>query len=138
MYFNNKKLGGVLIESKKNKNNFIYNIGFGINVNESFEDFPLCIQDNSTSLKIASGEIIQRELLLANILTSIDKKLHNIKESFIIEEWMRYCNHLGSEILVKHNGKKIKGIFKEINQNGQAIINSNGNNIIFDGPIINI
>ena len=138
LYYENKKLGGVLIESKYNSSNSIYNIGFGINVNESINDFPKNIKNYSTSLKIVTGEKIQRELLLANILNCIDKNLCDIKESFIIKEWMKYCNHINSEILIKQNGGKIKGIFKKINQRGQAIINKNGQNIIFDGPILNI
>ena len=138
LYYNNKKLGGILIESKKNKSNFIFNIGIGINVNETIEDFPSYMQKNATSLKILSGKTVQRELLLAHILNSIDEKLYNIQESSIIKEWMKYCNHLDSEISVKHNGENIKGIFKQINKKGQAIISKNGENFIFDGPIISI
>ena len=51
---------------------------------------------------------------------------------------MKYCGHIDSKIYIKHNGKYIQGIFKKINQWGQAIINKNGKDIIFDGPTINI
>ena len=134
----NKKLGGILIETKFFNGSIYLNIGFGINVNENLIDFPNKIQSNATSLKIFSKNNIQRELLLANILNSIDELLIKRDEEAILKYWMKSCNHINKEIQVNHKNKLIRAVFKRINQNGQAVLNYNSENIIFDGAILNI
>ena len=69
--FENKKLGGILIETKTFNNSIYLNVGIGINVNEKITDFPEEIKQSATSLKIISKQDIQREILLANILNLI-------------------------------------------------------------------
>ena len=136
--YNNKKLCGILIETKTINKIIYLNIGFGINVNENYADFPSQIKNNATSLKIVSNNDIQREILLAQILNSIDKLLINKNESAILNRWMKLCCHMNKEICVKYNNKLINAKFKKINRNGQAIINYKDKNIIFDGAVSNI
>ena len=98
IYAKDKKIGGILIETKKIKNTIFFNIGFGINVNESEEDFPDSLKKNAISLRMLTNENIQREILLAKILNSLDNIITEKKESFIIDNWMKYCNHIDNKI----------------------------------------
>jgi len=136
--FENKKLGGILIETKTFNDSIYLNIGIGINVNENLSDFPDEIKDSATSLKIISNRDIQREILLANILNAIDKLLNSQSEEDILEYWMQSCNHINREIKIKYKNKIVTADFKKINQKGQAIINYNSKDLIFDGAILNI
>ena len=136
--FENKKLGGILIETKTFNDSIYLNIGIGINVNENLSDFPDEIRDSATSLKIISNSDIQREILLANILNAIDKLLNSQSEEEILEYWMQSCNHINTEIKINYKNKIVKADFKKINQKGQAIINYNSKNLVFDGAILNI
>ena len=58
--YENKKIGGVLIESKLAHKSCILNIGIGLNVNESKFDFPEELQNSSISLKEIKGHPIQK------------------------------------------------------------------------------
>ena len=69
---NNKKIGGVLIETRVVNNILIAVIGIGINVNESISDFPDDIKNTTTSLKIIVGEEFSREKVLAYILEKLE------------------------------------------------------------------
>ena len=134
--FENKKLGGVLIETKTYKKSLYLNIGVGLNINESLSDFPDEIKDSASSLKIISNKNIQREIVLANILNSIDQLLQNSNAQDVISSWTKLCNHINKEIEIKYKNKVIKAVFKKINCNGQAILNYNNENLIFDGAIL--
>ena len=131
--FKNKKLGGILIESKQIKKKFIFNCGIGLNVNEV--DFPLELKNNSTSLKEIKGHTIQREPLLAYILNELTDLINNLSAEDVIKLWLQYCCHINKKICFKHNGKEVKGIFKGLDEFGMAIINHNNQTIQYSGEI---
>ena len=133
--YHNKKLGGILIESKKINKKIIFNIGIGLNVNEGLEDFPKNLQNTSVSLREIAGHPIQREPLLAFILNELDRMIDNIDTKFFINAWMENCMHKNKQITFKKNNKIITGIFKYINEFGQAVINHDNNYINYDGAI---
>ena len=136
--FENKKVAGILIESKKISDKYILNIGIGININEDINDFNDEIKNGATSLKIIKGHNVQREPLLACILNEL---YHIIKKNYSINqiktEWLNSCNHINKNIIFKYNNKNISGNFLDISNNGQAIleIESNEQLINYDGEI---
>jgi len=132
--YENKKLGGILIESKIKKE-AIFNIGLGLNTNENQIDFPCELQGNSISLKEIKGHPIQREPLLASIFNELDLLIDSLNTSTIIESWMNNCSHKDEKVQFLNNQKLIKGVFKYINQKGQAVINYNNEYIEYDGAI---
>ncbi len=72
VYFNEKKLGGVLMETvfEGNKLERLI-IGMGLNINE--EEFGNDISDKATSLRLLnSGNSFDRELLLIELLKKIE------------------------------------------------------------------
>ena len=133
--YKNKKLGGILIESKGiNKK---LNIGIGLNINESCEDFPDELRDLAISLKDIIGYPVQREPLLAFIFNELNDliKLNDIK--LIINSWIQYCIHNNKQVSFLQKGIQVNGIFESINEFGQAVINHDGKLINYDG-VINI
>ena len=129
-----RKLGGILIESKRSDKT-IFNIGLGINVNENNLDFPIELQKKSISLKEIKGHPIQREPLLASIFNELDLLINTMDTSNIITSWMDSCNHKNIRVEFFNNKQPINGIFKHINERGQAIINYNNKDIEYDGAI---
>ena len=132
--YNNKKLGGILIESK-NRLKTIFNIGLGINVNETIEDFPKELQSHAISLKQILGHPVQREPLLAYIFNELNLLINNLDITLLKEQWMNSCYHKNTEICFNYNNQSAKGIFKHINDEGQAVINFNNKYIKYDGAI---
>ena len=96
--YNNKKLGGVLIESKINREKIILNIGIGLNVNEGSHDFPDTLKQSCISLKEIKGHPIQREPLLAFILNELNQLIDNIDTALLIKQWMQSCMHKNKRI----------------------------------------
>ena len=133
--YKNKKLAGILIESKKCKSEYLFNIGIGMNINEEIEDFPSELKNKTTSLKIINKNLIQREPLLATILNELDQLIDSTDYNYILNEWMKHCSHLDENIKFKDEDKFTNGIFKKINKNGQAVIENNFEPIAYDGAI---
>ena len=133
LFYENKKVGGILIESKNNQQ--VLNIGIGLNVNEDNNDFPNEIKNKTTSLKIIKGHPIQREPLLAFIINEIEQKIKSLDSKKLINIWQENCIHINENICFKYQNKMISGIFKKINLKGQAVIEYENKHITYDGPI---
>ena len=130
---NNKKIGGILIETK-----FDYAvIGIGLNVNENYNDLNINIENNSSSLRINKLPVIKLEILLANILNVLEECC-NQKNENLINEWLNFCSHINKKIKFHENNHIVSGIFKGINQNGQAIININNQTELISSGIIEV
>lgn len=122
---NNKKVAGILIESKINKNKRILNMGIGINVNIKADDMKI-IDQPVTSLMIEAKNKFSRELILAEFIKSIDSILYK-DNKFIINEWNKLCAHKNSILSFRnYNNELIKGKFIGIDKDGRAIIDVNG------------
>lgn len=128
----NKKVGGILIETKEIYKKIYVCIGIGINVNDDLIYFPSDIRKLSTSLLIENHQIIQRELLLASILNSIENLYLNQLNN-ICEKWMKSCTHINSIVSFNFGGKLITGKFLGISSNGYAKIENNGKIKIYPG-----
>ena len=133
--YNNKKIGGILIESKINNKNAIFNIGIGLNVNEEQEEFSKDLQNIAISLKMITGYSIQREPLLAEILNELNKLIINLDNERLRDLWMKNCNHINKTVEFNKNDQKISGTFKGINNTGQALIEINNEIIHYNQPI---
>ena len=131
--YKNKKLGGILIESKGI--NTILNVGIGLNINELYEDFPEDLIDSAISLREITGYPIQREPLLAFILNKLNNLIEYNDVQLIISHWMKFCNHKNKKISFKKNNEQIIGIFESINEFGQAVINHDDKSMYYDGVI---
>ncbi len=129
---NNKKIGGILIESKEINGNIYLGIGIGINVNSDISQFPIDIQKSSISLIMKTRQALQREPLLAFILNNIESEyLYQFED--IIENWLQYCNHKNTEVKFHYGEKKIKGNFIGINELGYAQLKIDGKIETFSG-----
>ena len=119
VFLDNKKLGGVLIESKEiNKKKYL-SVGIGINVNSDVAQFPNDIQNSSISLISKTGKQTQREPLLASILNNIESEYLNQFEN-VTKNWVKYCNHLDAKVTFHYGEKIISGEFLGITDNGYA------------------
>ena len=131
---NNKKIGGILIEKKKNK----IVIGIGINVNEDLSDMNSTIKNKSTSLKIAANLSIELEILLAMILNEFEFYYNQKNYKKIIKKWEENCFHINKNIKFYKNDKITNGKFLGLTKNGNAIINISGYKKIINSGIINL
>ena len=130
----NKKVCGILQEIiYYNEIKFLI-IGVGININEKLGDFTDDIKSKATSLNIILNKQHSREHILHSIIYRI--KSNTKKINLIHSKWLSYCNHLNRKVNFNYGNKKISGIFMGITNNGNAVININGINKIFQNAEI--
>tara|TARA_B100001250_G_C19745312_1_gene765026 strand:- start:713 stop:1456 length:744 start_codon:yes stop_codon:yes gene_type:complete len=129
--FKNKKIGGILVEKEifNSKIKTIVGIGINIRLNKKetwWGDLSKYGFQNKRNELI--GEIVNKF-----IETSIKKPLN------WANEWRNNCIHLNKEIEIHHKNRSAKNvIFKDIDQEGNAIIQTDNGLEIFKSGQINI
>jgi BirA family transcriptional regulator, biotin operon repressor / biotin---[acetyl-CoA-carboxylase] ligase len=116
---NNKKVAGILVESKKagpstalrTGKNAAFIIGIGINCHQAKIDFPAELRKTATSIDIETGGAIDRTSLIKRLLVSIEASLEiaEQKKDEIIEDWRRLSTQLGQRVSLVYNKKKFAG-----------------------------
>ena len=132
LILDNKKLGGILCESKIIGNSLKkIVIGIGLNINESIKELNQSIQNSATSLYSKSGELYQREIILAEILNQMEPIIDEFPKNidFVRNNWESSCCHINKEIEFYQGSKKMKGEFKGLGETGSAILNIDGTDI---------
>ena len=129
--YENKKLGGVLIEKKRTH----YIIGVGLNVNDYI--FDSSIKSRACSIYSITNNEISRELLLAEIFNSYEQ-IVNKDIAQIIKIWESFCNHMNTFVKFHHSKKIVNAKFSGLNKHGNAIMSINDNQEIFNSGIIEL
>jgi len=108
---NEKKIAGILLESKVDKGCKSYIIGIGINCHQTKDSFPDQLQQTATSIDIESGSFTDRVSLAKRLLTSIDHWLEAAGKSStkVINRWRKLSIQLGHRVTLVFNDKKFTG-----------------------------
>jgi len=107
----NKKVAGILLESKANNGGTAYIIGIGINCHQTSDSFAGELANTATSIDIESGVICDRISLAKRLLTSLDHWLEVAcgKGAKVVDRWSELSVQLGHRINVVYNGRKFTG-----------------------------
>ena len=132
---NEKKMGGILIESKQTRNGLGVVVGVGLNINENIQDIPHALSDNAISLAMFSGQTHSREQILSAILNEFEALYDSLLDS-IIPLWIDHCIHQNREVSFHSEQGKHQGIFQGISSEGHAEIQINGDTQIFPSGVI--
>ena len=126
VHLNGKKVCGILSQAKATVNNIDFVVlGIGINVNISYEQFPLDIRDIATSLSIEGGRDFSRQDLIISLyenLTKWYKKLKRDGFDEIKEKWLSMTTMIGCNIQVMFQDEVIRGRALDIDEHGSLII----------------
>jgi BirA family biotin operon repressor/biotin-[acetyl-CoA-carboxylase] ligase len=122
IYYQNRKLGGILIESRPMaEGDYYFAIGIGINVLMEAEDLQE-IPQAATSVKLICGDSISRNLILAQVIRQVVPMIHDFDESSIprlIEEFNELDAFRNQQIRVTTPSQSICGVNRGINSSGQ-------------------
>ena len=137
---NDKKIGGILCESKNINNGKTVVIGLGMNVNEKTDDFPDNLKKSAISLSMVSNKTFQRERVLAKILNHFEKNLDLLdrKDLELFKIWESFCNHINKKVTFHYNNVNVVGRFINISDKGNAIIEINNRQEEFSSGIVEI
>jgi BirA family transcriptional regulator, biotin operon repressor / biotin---[acetyl-CoA-carboxylase] ligase len=112
---NNKKVAGLLCETLGRG----VLLGIGINVTTSKEELPV---SHATSIALETGQQVNRNKLLAEILRELDLKINGDND---LHEYRQICQTVGLAVSATlPNGEVIEDIAEEIAESGALILKS--------------
>ena len=128
---NNKKIGGILVEKVVSENETTTIVGIGIN-------FLIDSQEkwwgDLSNFNIGDSRDQIISMITSNIICIFDKE----NEDWI-NEWLKYCMHINKEVkIIKTNNSSENAIFKSINQDGCALLETKMGIKIFNSGEITI
>ena len=132
---NEKKMGGILIESKQTGHGLGVVVGVGLNINENAQDIPPTLRNNAISLAMFSRQTHSREQILSAILNEFETLYNNQMDS-IIPLWTDHCIHQNREVSFHSEKGKQQGIFQGISSLGHAEIQINGKTQTFPSGMV--
>ncbi len=121
-----KKVAGVLCEMKTDENGIpLLILGIGVNVNVTEKDFPEAMKEAATSLEILSGKNINRNRLLAGILTHIESYWSIAEQDgteAIVDHAKDICSTLGRRVRIKVGKGEFEGKAVDLDPIGRLLI----------------
>jgi BirA family transcriptional regulator, biotin operon repressor / biotin---[acetyl-CoA-carboxylase] ligase len=117
---NGKKLAGILCEFIPDSNIIM---GIGINLNHT--QFPENIQNIATSLKLETGQTVNRTDVALHLLQNLNseyKEFLQKNNKNLIRKWTEQTNMFGKTVTVNHKGKSQTGIATGLNPQGKLIL----------------
>ena len=108
---NNKKVAGILLESKTHKRCKTCITGIGINCHQKPHSFDPQLRQTATSIDIETNSICDRISIAKRLLTSLDYwfRIAEKNEKKVINHWRKLSIQLGHRITVVFNRRKFTG-----------------------------
>jgi BirA family biotin operon repressor/biotin-[acetyl-CoA-carboxylase] ligase len=106
-----KKVAGILLESKKHKGRNIYIVGIGINCHQKKSSFPPELRTSATSIDIEAKTTCDRISLAKRLLTSMEHWLRVAEKGSkkVTDRWRKLSIQLGHRVTLVFNGRKFAG-----------------------------
>ncbi len=119
---NGRKLAGILCECIHSTSPAVI-IGIGINLNQSI--FPAEIQDIATSIKLETGNTINRTDLVLSLLENLDYEYEEFlqkKRTCLVEKWTEKADMFDKVITLYQKGKSLTGTATGLDHEGRLIL----------------
>ncbi len=124
---NGKKVAGILLESVSQGNKIErLVVGIGLNVNQQL--FQGTFNIPPTSLRLETGENIDRERILAEVLNNFEEIFERMSADpkALLEDWKTRCRLIGEKISIIE-GENVKyGIFDDLDSDGFLLLRTKG------------
>jgi BirA family biotin operon repressor/biotin-[acetyl-CoA-carboxylase] ligase len=121
-----KKVAGILTELSAELDKVKYVIlGIGVDVNLSAGEFPHEFRKLATSLKIETGQSIDRAELAAEILRELDRDYARIcagQFTAVADEWESQCATLGHNVVIRLGDRQIQGRAESLDVDGALLL----------------
>lgn len=134
IYYNDVKLGGVLIENSIIGNGIKNTVvGIGLNVNQAL--FPAELIQKATSLYQILQENVNLQVLLADLCSQIEAlylSLKANKEDMIRKAYVDRLYRLNTSAFYRQNGEVFEGIITGVSDSGLLNIDKNGELVQFN------
>jgi len=148
-----RKVAGILIETSHDaQGQLIAVTGIGINVNGRIEEVTRYLAEqaslvtHATTLETACGHPVDRELLIASVLRSLEEAYLSLQQEttgvlsttanqtlpsrLLWEKWRDRLATLGRAITVRQGNSTISGVAEDVNGNGELLLRDHSGELI--------
>jgi BirA family biotin operon repressor/biotin-[acetyl-CoA-carboxylase] ligase len=126
LLFNAKKLAGILIELNAELDQVKYLVvGIGVDVNLTASDFPTELRDQATSLREATGTLVNRAELAVGIMRELDNDYERLSAGHfpqIADEWEKHCQTLGQDVVIRAGPNQLRGRAESLGEDGALLL----------------
>jgi BirA family transcriptional regulator, biotin operon repressor / biotin---[acetyl-CoA-carboxylase] ligase len=107
----NRKVAGILIESKTLRNAAACVVGIGVNCCQSHGDFGPDLADSAISIEMATGTPCDRNTVAKRLLVALDEWFAVATEEprKVTDAWLELCNQLNHRITLQYNNHRYAG-----------------------------
>lgn len=119
-----KKLGGILCETVRLDQEVAVCLGIGLNINMEQKDLD-AIDIPATSLLVATGHCLDREVLFTSFATAFCKDLDTFRQQGFAPFLQTYRQRLSvpSSLVIQDGARTIRGTFVGIDSEGGLVLN---------------
>lgn len=125
-----KKVAGILTELSADTERVHFVIlGVGVNLNVPLADFPAELSESATSILVAKKAPVHRALFTAALLGKLETWLDVWTEQGfgpIREAWKQAASTLGQEVVVRAEGRELRGVAEDIDESGALLLRVGG------------
>lgn len=128
-----QKVAGILTEMSAELDQVRYLVlGIGLNANQTKDDLPLELRGASTSVRLKSGEKLNRADLAAAVIEELDHDYELAAAGEfekVSKEWQQKCSTIGQSITVHIGDTEISGTAEAIDDEGALLVRSATNQV---------
>jgi BirA family biotin operon repressor/biotin-[acetyl-CoA-carboxylase] ligase len=121
-----KKVAGILTELTAELDHVKEVVlGIGVDVNLDAGEMPRELRKTATSLKIESGQAVDRAELAVAILRELDEDYERIRRGqfeLVAAEWQQRCGTLGREVCIRIGDRVIRGRAEALDGEGALLL----------------
>jgi BirA family biotin operon repressor/biotin-[acetyl-CoA-carboxylase] ligase len=135
-----KKIGGVLAEITRERNDTVVVLGVGLNVDTPAESFPKEVRSIATSLRASKGKSASLEETLRHFLAHFEGHYESVRKgggALLLSRAADRMSMLGSRVRVKLADRAIEGKASGLNATGALVVelDSGGREIVYAGDV---
>ncbi len=124
LHISGKKIGGILSELvTDDPERPAIILGIGINLNEDISGFPDELQNVATSILTETGKTVEYELVVSEIINSIDTWLIRDPDlELVINEYRSKCTSIGKHVSVHLGQTSFTGTVLDVVEQGSLLV----------------
>ncbi len=120
---NEKKVAGILTENHQDHGHSGIIIGIGVNVNHS--RFPIPLQHIATSMAMENGQLFDRLLLIAALITHLDREYRSFLDHGLpstLHQWSQNSEMFGMHLSLTQGDVTHTGTAIKLDEQGRLVV----------------
>jgi BirA family biotin operon repressor/biotin-[acetyl-CoA-carboxylase] ligase len=121
-----RKIAGILTEMRAELDRVQeVLLGIGMDVNLEAGDFPAPLRPTATSLKIETGQEVNRAELAVAVLRELDRDYQAVVEGRfkrLAAQWEERCTTLGCQVAIRFGDRVIRGRAESLDDDGALLV----------------